>query len=189
MLGLEERGQQTIGPEQALAGEPPAVAGHLQNPKLNERREVRAEPPEPTGADPEPIEADVTEALTRRLPRVTYPALLEIAGKGELVAIDANGRLDLTTALAYCKALEKYGLCWFEEPVDPLDYHAGFERVFWQCAAQRLMQALGAYANLSHNLGKPHYEQHIPAAVANLTDVCSEGHGLHELRALFVGGL
>ena len=61
--------------------------------------------------------------------------------------------------------------------------------IFYLCAAQRLMQALGAYANLSRNLGKPHYEQHIPAAVANLTDVCSEGHGLHELRALFVGGL
>ena len=50
--------------------------------------------------------------------------VLEIAGKGEFVAIDANGRLDLMTALAYCKGIEKYGLCWFEEPVDPLDYLA-----------------------------------------------------------------
>ena len=50
--------------------------------------------------------------------------VLEVAGKGELVAIDANGRLDLTTALAYARGIEKYNLCWFEEPVDPLDYLA-----------------------------------------------------------------
>jgi aminoglycoside/choline kinase family phosphotransferase len=61
--------------------------------------------------------------------------------------------------------------------------------VFYLCAAQRLMQALGAYANLSRNLGKPHYEQHIPAAVSNLAEVCAEGHGLHELRVFFAGGL
>jgi aminoglycoside/choline kinase family phosphotransferase len=49
------------------------------------------------------------------------------------------------------------------------------------------MQALGAYANLSRNLGKPHFEQHIPAAIANLTEVCQEGQGLHDLRAFFEG--
>ena len=58
--------------------------------------------------------------------------------------------------------------------------------VFYLCAAQRLMQALGAYANLSRNLGKPHFEQHIPAAICNLTEVCAEGEGLEELRRLFV---
>ncbi|MDB6003170.1 MAG: hypothetical protein JWR15_157 [Prosthecobacter sp.] len=61
--------------------------------------------------------------------------------------------------------------------------------IFYLCAAQRLMQALGAYANLSRNLGKPHYEQHIPAAISNLAEVCEEGQGLHELRTLFAGGL
>lgn len=60
--------------------------------------------------------------------------------------------------------------------------------VFYLCAAQRLMQALGAYANLSRNLGKPHYIQHIPAAVSNLAEVCQEGQGLHDLRAFFEGG-
>ena len=59
--------------------------------------------------------------------------------------------------------------------------------VFYLCAAQRLMQALGAYANLSRNLGKPHFEQHIPAAVTNLAEVCAEGEALEELRTLFVG--
>ncbi|MBL9134058.1 MAG: phosphotransferase [Verrucomicrobiaceae bacterium] len=59
---------------------------------------------------------------------------------------------------------------------------------FYLCAAQRLMQALGAYANLSRNLGKPHFEKHIPAAIANLTEVCAEGEGIEGLRTLFVGG-
>lgn len=49
---------------------------------------------------------------------------LEIAGGGDSLAVDANGRLDLDTALAYVRAMEKYNLCWFEEPVDPLDYRA-----------------------------------------------------------------
>jgi aminoglycoside/choline kinase family phosphotransferase len=43
------------------------------------------------------------------------------------------------------------------------------------CAAQRLMQALGAYANLSRNLNKPHFEQHIPVAVERLKAVY-QGH-------------
>ncbi|MCB1278022.1 phosphotransferase [Prosthecobacter sp.] len=62
------------------------------------------------------------------------------------------------------------------------------QEVFHLCAAQRLMQAIGAYANLSRNLGKPHYEQHIPAAVSNLAEVCIKSPDLHDLRAFFEGG-
>jgi aminoglycoside/choline kinase family phosphotransferase len=40
------------------------------------------------------------------------------------------------------------------------------------CAAQRLMQAIGAYANLSCKLGKPHFAQHIPVALDRLRAVC-----------------
>ncbi|MCE9520740.1 MAG: phosphotransferase [Verrucomicrobia bacterium] len=40
------------------------------------------------------------------------------------------------------------------------------------CAAQRLMQAIGAYANLSRNLGKPNFAQHIPVALGRLRNVC-----------------
>lgn len=50
--------------------------------------------------------------------------VIEIAGGGANVAVDANGNLDLDTALAYARAMEPYGLSWFEEPVDPLDYRA-----------------------------------------------------------------
>jgi aminoglycoside/choline kinase family phosphotransferase len=57
---------------------------------------------------------------------------------------------------------------------------------FYLCAAQRLMQALGAYANLSRNQGKAHFEQHIPAGVRNLTAVCDEAPELAALRPLFL---
>ncbi|HZT48469.1 MAG TPA: enolase C-terminal domain-like protein [Hyphomicrobiaceae bacterium] len=49
-------------------------------------------------------------------------AVLKVAGGGANVAVDANGRFDLDTALAYGRAIEGYGLFWFEEPGDPLDY-------------------------------------------------------------------
>ena len=49
-------------------------------------------------------------------------AVLEVAGAGENVAVDANGRFDLPTALAYAEALAPYGLRWYEEPGDPLDF-------------------------------------------------------------------
>ncbi|MCL2688664.1 MAG: phosphotransferase [Chitinispirillia bacterium] len=42
---------------------------------------------------------------------------------------------------------------------------------FYLCAAQRLMQALGAYGNLSLNKGKPHYKQFIPTALQRLSKV------------------
>lgn len=56
---------------------------------------------------------------------------------------------------------------------------------FYLCAAQRLMQALGAYANLSRNLGKTYFEQHMPAGVKNLTIVCEEAPELAPLLTLF----
>jgi L-alanine-DL-glutamate epimerase-like enolase superfamily enzyme len=49
-------------------------------------------------------------------------AVLEVVGEGKNLAVDANGRFDLKTALAYAEALEPYGLFWYEEAGDPLDY-------------------------------------------------------------------
>jgi aminoglycoside/choline kinase family phosphotransferase len=54
------------------------------------------------------------------------------------------------------------------------------------CAAQRLMQALGAYANLSRNLGKLQFKQHIPAATANLQLVCEASGQLRDLLPVFL---
>ncbi|GAA0520439.1 mandelate racemase/muconate lactonizing enzyme family protein [Pigmentiphaga sp. GD03639] len=48
-------------------------------------------------------------------------ALAEIEGRGQL-AVDANGRFDLDTAIAYAKMLRDYPLFWYEEAGDPLDY-------------------------------------------------------------------
>ncbi|WP_428523408.1 mandelate racemase/muconate lactonizing enzyme family protein [Roseibium sp.] len=47
--------------------------------------------------------------------------LNEIEGDAKL-AVDANGRFDLETAIAYAKMLRRYPLFWFEEIGDPLDY-------------------------------------------------------------------
>jgi L-alanine-DL-glutamate epimerase-like enolase superfamily enzyme len=47
--------------------------------------------------------------------------LAEIGDQAEL-AVDANGRFDLETAVAYAKMLRDYPLFWYEEPGDPLDY-------------------------------------------------------------------
>ena len=49
-------------------------------------------------------------------------AVLEVVGSGQNLAVDANGRFDLETALAYGKAMQPYDLFWYEEAGDPLDY-------------------------------------------------------------------
>lgn len=49
-------------------------------------------------------------------------AVLDVTGAGEALAVDANGRFDEATAIAYAEALEPYGLRWYEEPGDPLDF-------------------------------------------------------------------
>lgn len=47
---------------------------------------------------------------------------LEVLGDGQRLAVDANGRFDLETAIAYARAIEPLNLFWYEEPGDPLDY-------------------------------------------------------------------
>ena len=49
-------------------------------------------------------------------------AVLAIVGKGDNLAVDANGRFGLDEAFRYADALAPYGLRWYEEPLDPLDY-------------------------------------------------------------------
>jgi L-alanine-DL-glutamate epimerase-like enolase superfamily enzyme len=50
-------------------------------------------------------------------------AVLEVVGEGKYLAVDANGRFGLETALAYAEAMKPYDLFWYEEAGDPLDYH------------------------------------------------------------------
>jgi len=54
--------------------------------------------------------------------RQRVEAVLQVVGGGQALAVDANGRFDLETASAYAQMLAPYGLRWFEEPGDPLDY-------------------------------------------------------------------
>jgi L-alanine-DL-glutamate epimerase-like enolase superfamily enzyme len=49
-------------------------------------------------------------------------AALQVAGDGSRLSVDANGRFDLDTALQYARAIAPYGLRWYEEIGDPLDY-------------------------------------------------------------------
>ncbi|MFM9926411.1 mandelate racemase/muconate lactonizing enzyme family protein [Variovorax sp. H27-G14] len=49
-------------------------------------------------------------------------SVLKLLGPGQQLAVDANGRFDLQTALDYGRALSPYPLFWYEEAGDPLDY-------------------------------------------------------------------
>ncbi|MBL0897432.1 MAG: mandelate racemase, partial [Reyranella sp.] len=51
-------------------------------------------------------------------------AVLRIVGDGERLAVDVNGKFDLTTAIEFGRAIQGLGLRWYEEPLDPLDYLA-----------------------------------------------------------------
>ncbi|MFD1826506.1 mandelate racemase/muconate lactonizing enzyme family protein [Mumia zhuanghuii] len=59
--------------------------------------------------------------LTEDLRRIE--AVLEVLdGDGSRLAVDVNGRFNLDEALEYARALDPYGLFWYEEVGDPLDY-------------------------------------------------------------------
>jgi len=50
-------------------------------------------------------------------------AVLEVVGgDGGKLAVDANGRFDLETAIRFGEAVAPYDLAWYEEAGDPLDY-------------------------------------------------------------------
>jgi hypothetical protein len=61
---------------------------------------------------------------------------------------------------------------------------ASFERTYWQCAAQRLMQALGAYGFLGYERGRADFLAHIPVALPRLLEVWARLDGLQELAGL-----
>jgi L-alanine-DL-glutamate epimerase-like enolase superfamily enzyme len=54
--------------------------------------------------------------------RARIEAVLKEIGSEARLAVDANGRFDLETAIAYAKMLRGYPLFWYEEAGDPLDY-------------------------------------------------------------------
>jgi aminoglycoside/choline kinase family phosphotransferase len=50
------------------------------------------------------------------------------------------------------------------------------ERIFWKCAVQRLMQALGAYGFLSLHCGKPAFRTHVTPALRKLREALGHLH-------------
>lgn len=60
--------------------------------------------------------AGVSEDLAR------IEAVVDVVGDAKRVAVDANGRFDRAEATRWADALTPYGLRWYEEPGDPLDY-------------------------------------------------------------------
>ena len=59
-------------------------------------------------------------SLTKTAPHRLDPE--RAASDGQKLCVDANGRFDLDTAVAYAKALSQYDLFWYEEAGDPLDF-------------------------------------------------------------------
>jgi L-alanine-DL-glutamate epimerase-like enolase superfamily enzyme len=49
-------------------------------------------------------------------------AVIDIVGDPGRIAVDANGRFGRSEATRWAAALAPYGLRWYEEPGDPLDY-------------------------------------------------------------------
>ena len=69
------------------------------------------------GAPGTPLKAALREDIGR------IEAVLKLlGGDGQRLCVDVNGRFGLHAALAYGAALAPYGLRWYEEPLDPLDY-------------------------------------------------------------------
>ncbi len=54
--------------------------------------------------------------------RTRVEAVLAEIGSQAQLAVDANGRFDLETGIAYARMLREYKLFWYEEVGDPLDY-------------------------------------------------------------------
>jgi len=74
-----------------------------------------------------------------------------------------------------------------DERSELLTYYKGmsgepddFDEVFYQCALQRLMQALGAYGFLGIEQGKTAFLSHIPTAWNSLREVASRIDGLDD---------
>jgi len=51
-------------------------------------------------------------------------ALAVVDHDGSRLCVDVNGRFGLEEAIAFGRAIEGFGLRWYEEPLDPLDYLA-----------------------------------------------------------------
>ena len=65
-----------------------------------------------------------------------------------------------------------------------LEVGGDFHQTYLRCAAQRLMQALGAYGFLGHEKGRLHFLEHIPVALPRLVAVLKKVGGMDSLARL-----
>jgi aminoglycoside/choline kinase family phosphotransferase len=85
---------------------------------------------------------------------------------------------DPYVSLSDSKRLELLGIYRAMAVAEGMEFSMDFERVFLSCAAQRLMQALGAYGFLGLKCNRPAFLKHVPAARASLINVLSRLDGL-----------
>lgn len=126
-------------------------------------------------------------------------AVLEVVGDGQCLAVDANGRFDLETAIAYAETISRYDLFWYEEPGDPLDYGlnaALAERYPGSIATGENLFSLQELSNLVRYGGmRPERDwiQLDPALAYGLTEYLRcldmlDGHGWPRRRLIPHGG-
>ena len=104
-------------------------------------------------------------------------AVLKVLGKDTRLAVDANGRFDLRTAIEYGEAMEPYGLMWYEEAGDPLDFELQRE------LGEHYKGAMGTGENLfsmqdARNLIR--YGEHAPGDRLPAIHDCALSYGLVE---------
>ncbi|MET9023719.1 enolase C-terminal domain-like protein [Actinopolymorpha sp. NPDC004070] len=126
-------------------------------------------------------------------------AVLDLLPDGCRLAVDANGRFDLPTALAYAEALSAYDLNWYEEPLDPLDYlgHAVLAEAYpGSLATGENLFAVPEVRNLARHAGlradrdvlqmDPSLSYGVPEYAAMLS--CLDGAGWPPTRCVPHGG-
>ncbi len=138
--------------------------------------------------------AGTLAALSRSFVHRDFQSQNILVRNGEAVFIDFQGmrpglpQYDLASLLldpyVTLTPEERGHLLGFYHGLTSLGSRGEFERIFWQCAAQRLMQALGAYGNLSLNHGKTHFRAHVAPALANLSEAVLQLHPEDQLEEL-----
>jgi D(-)-tartrate dehydratase len=126
-------------------------------------------------------------------------ALAVVGNDGSRLCVDVNGRFDLRTALEYAAAIEQFGLRWYEEPLDPLDYlmHAAlaFEYPGPIATGENLFSTLDARNLIRHAGLRPDRDvlQFDPALAYGLTEYLRtlemlQAHGWSWRRCVPHGG-
>lgn len=109
-----------LGSKEAVAAVPVYAAGGYYYPGDGLDR-LRAEMAGYLDAGYQAVKMKIGGASMRQdLDRIE--AVIDVVGAGARVAVDANGRFDAAAAGDWAQELSHYGLRWYEEPGDPLDF-------------------------------------------------------------------